>query len=186
MNGDENVLGELNIDTDILDTTLRMMGLSIPKKELHIIIDAVNLTCGNGNQTTIKDIHEVIDYNRRLEEKILKNRTMNKNDIIKLAKEKGFISKFIHVAIDLKEIASYTQWYLWLRELQLWLDTVHFKPIDIITDCSYTSNKEHNYIFVYSTWLNGCIANDPNTNYESKVEALEDAVVEVLNTIDNK
>lgn len=114
---------------------------------------------------------------------------MEKEEIIKLAKEIGFQSQFLHNKPYKYSNKEDLRWLFWLTELQKWLREIH--NFHITVSEVWKINNDYNLTgeidFFESFGFNG----DYETNfvfspYNSHIEAFEMALYYVLSHINNK
>ena len=106
-----------------------------------------------------------------------------KEQLIELAKNKGFISIFLHNKPYKYNTRENIRWYFWLCELQQWFRNNHNIYIDILTDqttqpkfcfeiCKYTHFGNYEKIQVEEWYL-----------YRTYEECLEESLKESLKLI---
>ena len=92
-----------------------------------------------------------------------------KEELIKLAKEKGFISDIIGKSVE-AEYSTKDFYYLWMCELHKWLREVHNIHIEV----------KHTLINEYSSYVNGEVI---YIHFKSYEQALEEGIKAALKLI---
>lgn len=103
---------------------------------------------------------------------------MTKEEIIKLAKEKEFVSKELYNNPYKHSTHEDMRWLFWLTEIQKWLTDKH----NILITVFYGGFYEKWTFSLYDI-LNSELLLDNNTKYISREQALEFAIVEALKLI---